>query len=108
MGAKGPVVVSPDPIVLNDMYHKKAHGHAVTVKTLIDTKGYYSKTLNASAGRLASETGHTNEEIKTLITSIFETEYSVSPYEHLQNQRKQQNLPIRESNSQKHSQEQEQ
>ena len=93
---KGPVLGRPDPVPWNERHSEKAREYAGQLKTLIEDKGYYSKTMNIYAGRLAEQTGRSREEVKAVIVQAFERENGKDPFTYLQDLRQERGLPVRE------------
>ena len=54
----GPALAKPDPKPWSNEHAKQADEHASKLKEQIDERGYYAKTLDVYAGRLADETGY--------------------------------------------------
>ena len=102
---KGPVLSTPDPVPWNEKHNVKARDYATRIKTLIDEKGYYSKTLNMYAEKLASETGVSITDTKAVISQAFEKEYQSAPFNYLQQQRENQGLPVKDVPTPSHGQE---
>lgn len=95
----GPVLAKPDPVAWNEEHDKAAEEYAEKLKSQIDERGYYAKTLNIYAGRLADSTGYSSEEMKALIVSKFETAFEKQPFEYLQESREAKGLPTRTAQS---------
>ena len=76
------------------------------IKSLIDEKGYYSKSLSMYAGRLADETGYARDEMKAVIVKSFTHEHGKDPFIYLQDQRQAQGLPVRDPQGPDYSPEQ--
>jgi hypothetical protein len=92
----GPVVATPDPVPWQDIHDREATEYAEKLKTQIDDKGYYSKSLTHYAERLSEETGYPKDEMKAMIVSKFDEAYQQEPFEYLQQVRADQGLPVRE------------
>lgn len=92
--ANGPVLSRPDPVPWNEAHAEKARYFAGQIKSLIDEKGYYSKSLSMYAGRLADETGYARDEMKAVIVKSFTQEHGKDPFIYLQDQRQAQGLPV--------------
>ena len=94
--AKGPVLGKADPVRWNEKHAEKARTYASEIKTLIDEKGYYAKTLGMFAGRLADETALDREEMKAVIVKAFEADHGKDPFSYLQDRRQERGLPARD------------
>ena len=99
---KGPVVAKPDPVPWNETHLEKARDYAARIKTMIDEKGYYSRTLSMFAGRLADQTGQPHDQMKAVIVKAFEDQQGRDPFTYLQNQRQEKGLPARERGGPEH------
>lgn len=97
---KGPVIAKPDIVQWNEQHNKRTEKYADSIKTLIDTKGYYSRPLNNFADKLAEETGKTQQEVKGYITQVFKTRHGSSPQSYLERLRLEKGLPVRDRNVQ--------
>jgi hypothetical protein len=93
---KGPVLAAPDPETWSQKHDDMARDYADRLKTQIEEKGYYSKSLSAFAGRLADATGHPREEMKAVIAKSFEANHGKDPYTYLSDQRAAQGKPVRD------------
>lgn len=96
--AGGPVLSKPDPVAWSQEHAQKADHYATNIKSLIDEKGYYSRTLGVYAGRLAEETGHSRDEMKAVIVDAFQREHGKDPFNYLKDRRQEQGLPVSEGN----------
>ena len=76
---------------------EKAQGYAEKIMGQIEERGYYARTLDRYAGRLAEETGYPKEEMKAIIVSRFDQAYGRDPYSYLNEQRARRGLPTREA-----------
>ena len=94
---KGPVVGKADPVPWNEQHTAKAREYAGQIKEQIEEKGYYAKTMNVFAGRLAEQTGRSPDEVKAVIVQAFEHEHGKDPFTYLQDQRQNKGLPTREA-----------
>ena len=103
---KGPVLGKPDPVAWNERHTEKARDYARQVKTMIDDRGYYSRTMSMFAGRLADETGHSRDEMKAVIVKEFEAENGKDPFTYLQDRRQERGLPVRNGAGQDYAPEQ--
>lgn len=92
----GPVAVEPDPAPWTEAHDAKVRDYAASIKEQIDEKGYYAKSLDHFAGRLARETGYPRPEMKALIVSTFDAAEGKDPFAYLQDRRAEQGLPVRE------------
>ena len=101
---KGPVLASPDPEPWSAKHEDRAREYAKKIKTQIDEKGFYSKTLAVFAGRLADATGQPKDEMKAVIAKSFEVMNDKDPYTYLNDLRVAQGKPTR-SQSQRIDQE---
>ncbi len=102
----GPVVARPDPVPWNEQHNEKAQNYADQIKSLIDEKGYYSRTLDIYAKRLADDTGHDRDEMRAVIVKSFEQGYGRDPFTYLQDRRQEAGLPVRDAPSQDYGPEQ--
>jgi hypothetical protein len=68
----GPVLAAPDPVPWSAEHDKEAQDYADRLKAQIDEKGYYKRSLEAFAGRLADITGYPREEMQAVIVSKFD------------------------------------
>ncbi|MGJ8628273.1 MAG: hypothetical protein ACSHXB_15035 [Sulfitobacter sp.] len=91
----GPVLALPDPVAWSAEHDKVAQGYADKLKTQIDEKGYYKRSLETFAGRLADETGYPRDEMQAMIVSKFDGTYQQDPFDYLQGVRAAKGLPIR-------------
>ena len=98
----GPVLAKPDPVPWNELHVEKAREYADQIKTMIDDKGYYSRTLSVYAGRLADETGLSRDEMKAVIVKAFEGEHGKDPFTYLRDRRQEMGLPVRERGGPNH------
>lgn len=94
--ANGPILGKPDPVAWSAEHTEQAKDYAGRLKTLIDEKGYYRRTLGLYADRLAEQTGHPREEVKAAIAGAFEQENGKDPFSYLQDARRAQGLPVRD------------
>lgn len=94
--ASGPVLAPPDPIPWSEKHNREAQDYADRLKSQIDEKGYYKRSLDSFAGRLSDETGYPKDEMKAVIVSKFDGTYRQDPFDYLQQVRAQQGLPVRE------------
>ena len=94
--SSGPVLAKPDPVAWNRQHDVQASDYAERLKAQIEEKGYYARTLNLYAGRLADITGHPVEEMKAVIVNAFERDHGKDPFNYLQDRRREQGLSIRE------------
>ena len=93
---KGPVVAKPDPVPWNETHVEKVREYAARIRSIIKDKGYYSRTLNMYASRLADQTGQPRDQMKAVIVKAFEDQHGKDPFTYLQDQRQEKGLPARE------------
>lgn len=96
VSASGPVLANPDPVPWTENHEKQAEGYADKLKTQIDEKGYYSRSLTNFSERLSDETGYPKDEMKAMIVSKFDAANQQDPFDYLQQVRAEQGLPTRE------------
>ena len=96
--AGGPVLATPDPIPWSERHDREAQDYAERLKTQIDERGYYKRSLESFAGRLSDETGYPKDEMKAVIVSKFDGTYQQDPFDYLHQTRTQQGLPVRDQN----------
>gem|GEM_PF-3116115 len=95
--SKGPVVATPDPEEWSARHDEMAQGYADRLKTQIDERGYYAKSLGQFAGRLAETTGRSQDEMKALISQRFTQTHGKDPYAYLNDLRVSQGKPVRQT-----------
>lgn len=93
--AGGPVVAAPDPVAWSADQDQKAQEFADRLKAQIDEKGYYKRSLESFANRLADETKYPREEMKAMIVAKFDATYQQQPFDYLQQVRAEKGLPVR-------------
>ncbi|MEP1932166.1 MAG: hypothetical protein ABJO52_20890 [Nisaea sp.] len=96
----GPVLANPDPVPWTEIQDKEAQTYAENIKSQIDEKGYYSKSLSHYADRLSDATGYSKDEMKAMIVSKFDATYEQDPFDYLQGVRAEKGLPVRERTAQ--------
>lgn len=99
----GFVLAPRDPVAWNQDHDAKAAEYASALKSQIEEKGYYRKTMALYAERLSKETGQPLDEMKAVISRNFQAETGKAPYSYLQEQRQAQGLPTQQ-NAPKHKQ----
>jgi len=93
----GYVLAPRDPVAWNQGHDAKASEYASALKSQIEEKGYYRKTMTLYAERLSKETGQPVDEMKAVISRNFQAETGKDPYTYLQEQRQAQGLPTQQS-----------
>lgn len=93
--AGGPVLATPDPVPWSEQQDRAAQDYADRLKTQIDEKGYYKRSLESFAGRLSETTGYPKEEMQAMIVSKFDGAYQQDPFDYLQQVRAEKGLPVR-------------
>ena len=94
--AGGPVLAAPDPVPWSAQHDREAQEYADRLKTQIDEKGYYKRSLESFPGRLSDETGYPKTEMQAVIVSKFDGTYQQDPFDYLQKVRAEQGLPVNE------------
>lgn len=95
VSAAGPVLAPPDPVPWSQDHDAAAQAYAEKLKEQIDEKGYYKRSLETYAGRLADETGYPRDEMQAVIVAKFDAAFQKDPFAYLQDVRAAQGLPVR-------------
>lgn len=104
----GPVLGKRDPLTWTAEHAEQAADYANRLKAQIDEKGYYRKTMEIYAARLADQTGHPKDEMKAVIADAFQRDHGADPFTYLQDSRRAQGLPVREASGPHNGPEQDQ
>lgn len=91
----GPVLAAPDPVPWTAQHDQQAQDYAAKLKAQIDDQGYYKRSLETFAGRLADETGYPKAEMRAMIVAKFDGSYQKDPFDYLQEVRAAKGLPVR-------------